>query len=109
PAGMASIDVHVLPGVGEPLDAALEQDGAPGVEAVGGNRVGFDHDGGSGRAQLVDEPVDPAAIVRAGGGALAGGATAAVGKVVGDQHQQGPLLAGASGEGGEPGQVGGAV
>ena len=109
PAGMTGVQVDVLAGVGEPLDAVLEQDGAPGVEAVGGDGVGFDHDGGSCRAQVVDEPVDPATVVPAGGGALAGGAAAAVGEVVGDQHEQGPLPAGLGGKCRESGQVLGAV
>src|SRR5215218_6661707 len=50
--------------------------GVPGVEAVGGNSVGFDHDGGSSRAQVIDQPLDPAAVVLARGGALARGASA---------------------------------
>ena len=43
---------------------------------------------------MVDEPVDPATVVPARGGALAGGAAAAVGEIAGDQHQQRPLPAG---------------
>jgi hypothetical protein len=54
---VAGVQVDVLAGAGEPLDAVLEQDGAPGVEAVGGDGVGFDDDGGSCRAQVADEPV----------------------------------------------------
>src|SRR4029453_10574503 len=94
----------------EPLDAVLEQGRAGGVEAVGGDGVGFDHDSGACGSKAVDEPVDPAAVVPACGGALVrGGAAAAVGEVVGDQHQQGLLPAGPGGKGGESGQVLGAV
>ena len=96
PQGRTRVKVDVLAGVGEPPDAVLEQDRAPGVEAVGGDGVGFDHDGGACRAQVADEPVDPPAIVPVRGGALVGGgAAAAVGNVVGDQHQQGPEPIGA--------------
>src|SRR5215217_1008972 len=37
PAGMTCIDVHVLAGIGEPLDAALQQPRPLAVEAVGGD------------------------------------------------------------------------
>jgi hypothetical protein len=57
PAGVPSVKADVPAGVGEPPDAVLEQDRAPGVEAVGGDGVGFDHDGGACRAQVADEPV----------------------------------------------------
>jgi hypothetical protein len=58
PAGVPGVQVDVLAGAGEPPDAVLQQDRAPGVEAVGGDGVGFDDDGGSCRAQVVDQAVD---------------------------------------------------
>jgi hypothetical protein len=62
PAGVAGVQVDVLAGVGEPLDAVPEQDRASGVEAVGGDGVGFNHDDGSCRAQVADELVDPPTV-----------------------------------------------
>ena len=60
---MTGVQVDVLAGMSEPFHAALQQGGAPGVEAVGGDGVGFENDDGSRRAKEADEPVDPPTVV----------------------------------------------